>query len=131
MIIQERGDTPEMVDACLSCRAKVCKYGECDVIRKMDKDKRKRHGQYKGRMPKFVFRWRGRTWTLPELAKESGLSRDTMYKRLVLKKWPVEEAVTTPRLRRERHEVPDHQGRGKALEKPRAQRSKRRKPADE
>ncbi len=44
----------------------------------------------------LIFIHNGHQKTLRDLSKESGLKRDTLYRRLIILKWPIEKAVTFP-----------------------------------
>lgn len=47
-------------------------------------------------MSVITVRYKGRDWTIKELAKESGIPQNTMYQRLMFLGWSVEEAVNFP-----------------------------------
>ncbi len=61
-----------------------------DIVSKSEKEQRL------NKVNTLIFIHNGHQKTLRDLSKESGLKRDTLYRRLIILKWPIEKAVTFP-----------------------------------
>lgn len=91
-------DSPAVVQMCLTCKRKVCKWGDCDEVRAQRREeiRQGQKGGARGRRPTLRFEWHGREWTIEELCELTGLTWNCLYQRLVKAHWPIEKAIAKP-----------------------------------